>query len=681
MKKILSIAFILISINAFSQVLDPVKWSFSVNKISETEAELIFKAKIDDKWHLYSQFLDEGGPIPTSFNIKDDKNFKKVGKTSETPKPESVYDEMFAMNVKYFSKKATFTQKIKLTTNKAFNISGTIDYMVCDDGRCIPLDKEFQFEIPASEQSSTTEIVAENVDTNSLVKNDTIVKDTAIVETQSEESLNDKNTKSSDNWFLVFLFAFIAGVLTLITPCVFPMIPMTISYFMKGNKPKSEGYKQAYFFGFSIIVIFAILGLILTLIFGKDAMYLISTHWIPNTFFFLVFMFFALSFFGLFEITLPSWMINKSDKQADKGGYVGVFFIALTTVLVSFSCTGPILGAALIELSSGSDNSLVFFISMTGFAFGFALPFTLLAMFPAVLNKLKSGSWLNTVKIVFGFIEIALGLKFLSMADLGANWGILDRETFLSLWIVVFTLLGFYLLGKLKFKGDSDLKSISVYRLFLSIITFSFVVYMIPGLWGAPLKVLSGYVPPLTSQDFDINRTIYENRGNSNENNVDLGDRKYSEILHLPTGFSGFFDLEEAKAYAKKVNKPIFLDFTGKTCANCREMENNVWNDLKVKQFLNDEYVVVALYADANFIELDKNDWITTEEGKIIKTLGKKNLNYQITKFKMNAQPYYVLMDANEKVLTEPRAYNLDVEGFLDFLENGVKEFKKLNTK
>ncbi|MFZ4414835.1 MAG: protein-disulfide reductase DsbD family protein, partial [Bacteroidales bacterium] len=372
-----------------------------------------------------------------------------------------------------------------------------------------------------------------------------------------------------------------------------------------------------------------------------------------------------------------SSLINKSDQNADKGGYLGTFFVAFTTVLVSFSCTGPILGAALIELSSGSNNSMVFFISMMGFALGFAIPFTLLAMFPSVLNRLKSGSWLNTVKIVFGFLEIALGLKFLSMADLGANWGLLDRETFLSLWIVVFALLGFYLLGKLKFKGDNELEKISVQRLMLSIVTFSFVIYMIPGLWGAPLKVLSGYVPPLTTQDFDINKLIIENGGKTSHVS-DLGERKYTDILHLPTGFEGFFDLNEAKAYAKKVNKPIFVDFTGKTCANCREMEANVWNAPEVKKILTENYVIVALYADANFIELAENEWVTTKEGKVIKRLGSKNLNYQITRFNMNAQPYYVLMDWNENILTkENKAYDKTVENFVKFLNEGLEVFKK----
>ncbi len=479
---------------------------------------------------------------------------------------------------------------------------------------------------------------------------------------------------------MVFFVSLGAGLLALITPCVFPMIPMTISFFMKGNKSSRQGRKQAYFFGASIIFMFAVLGLALTLLLGKDAMYIISTHWIPNVIFFIIFMVFAFSFFGLFEITMPSGLINKSDQKADKGGYLGTFFIALTTVLVSFSCTGPILGAALIEMASGSSNSFVFLISMLGFAIGFALPFTLFAMFPSVLKNLKSGSWLNTVKIVFGFIEIALGLKFLSMADLSAGWGILDRETYLALWIVTFSMLGFYLLGKLRFKGDEPLEKIGVPRLFLSLITFAFVVYMIPGLWGAPLKAISGYIPPQTTQDFDLIRINAETAGGSGTVSTSKlpVDRKYAKDLHLPTGFEGFFDLEEAKAYAKQVNKPLFIDFTGKTCANCREMENYVWVDPQVKQRLTEEYVMVALYADVNTIELPESEWVKTKDGKTIKTLGKKNHNFQIEHFNANAQPLYVLMDAEGNLLTkEPKSYDRNIENFVKFLDEGLNNFKK----
>ncbi|MFZ4411981.1 MAG: cytochrome c biogenesis protein CcdA [Bacteroidales bacterium] len=678
---ILLLAFALHTSQGFSQIKSPVKWTYAVNQNTASTAELIITAKIDKAWHLYSQYMEEGGPIVTSFVFNKDKAYQLDGKTSE-PKPHAEYDEMFKMTVKYFNDKAIFKQKIKILSNQDFTVKGSFEYMVCNEGSCIPFqDNTFEFKIKGNPDAvkTSTDITVANTDTLAQVNSKT---DSATPKTDSSnikvKALSSNPLKANGKpVYIIFLAAFLAGLLTLITPCVFPMIPMTISFFMKGSSNRNKGLKQAYFFGFSIVLIFGGLGLLLTLLLGKDAMYIISTHWIPNLLFFMIFMVFALSFFGLFELTLPSSLINKADHNADKGGYIGTFFVAFTTVLVSFSCTGPILGAALIELSSGSNDSMVFLISMMGFAFGFAIPFTLLAMFPSVLSKLKSGSWLNTVKIVFGFLEVALGLKFLSMADLGANWGLLDRETFLALWIVVFTLLGFYLLGKLKFKGDAEVEKISVYRLMLAIITFAFVMYMIPGMWGAPLKKLSGYVPPLTTQDFDLNRLIVENSGGTSHKS-ELGPRKYTDKLHLPTGFDGFFDLNEAKAYAKKVNKPIFVDFTGKTCANCREMEENVWNAPAVKKILTEKYVMVALYADANFIDLPENEWVTTKEGKVIKKLGSKNLNYQITRFNINAQPYYVLMDADENVLSdENKSYDKTVENFVKFLNDGLVAFEK----
>ncbi len=685
-------AFLFCLTTGFSQIFNPVSWQFKTERISDTIAELQLIATIEKDWHIYSQVEVPDGPLPTLITFNPSKGYKLIGKTKES-KPIEEYDDAFETNIKYFSGKAVFKQRIQITSKDPVKITGVVDYQACIGGKCTQSDADFTFNLDGAKTISLAaevpkdETVSKETDSAAVslkAKDSTpVAKDTMTFATADASN----KAKEGKSLWLVFMVAFGMGLLALITPCVFPMIPMTISFFMKSGGNRKKGIRQAWIFGISIILIFAVLGLILTLIFGKDAMYTLSTHWIPNLIFFAIFMLFAFSFFGLFEITLPSWMINKSDQEADKGGIMAPFFIALTTVLVSFSCTGPILGGALIELSSGSTNRLIPLISMLGFAFGFALPFTLLAMFPSVLSKLKSGSWLNTVKIVFGFLEVALGLKFLSMADLGANWGILDRETYLALWIVVFALLGFYLLGKLRFKGDSEVSQISVPRLFLSMITFAFVVYMIPGLWGAPLKALSGYVPPMTTQDFDLDRIIYEytsksGGGGSNTKTEAFAPKKHADQLHLPTGFSGFFDLEEAKAYAKKVNKPIFVDFTGKTCANCREMENNVWNKPEVKSILNDKYVMVALYADANFIDLPESEWVTTSGGKVIKTLGKKNLNYQITRFNMNAQPYYVLMDANENVLTkENKVYDRNVENFVKFLTEGLENFAKQNKK
>ncbi|MBR5729177.1 MAG: thioredoxin family protein, partial [Prevotella sp.] len=480
---------------------------------------------------------------------------------------------------------------------------------------------------------------------------------------------------------VVFLWALLGGILTMFTPCVFPMIPMTVNFFMNSTDNKRASRRQAWFFGFSIVFLFAILGAILTLIFGPEALYFIGTHWIPNLLFFIIFLIFSLSFFGLFEIKMPEKWINKSDEQADKGGLLAPFFIALTTVLVSFSCTGPILGAALVSLSTSTTDRWVSLITMLGFGIGFAAPFTLLAMFPSVLKNMKSGGWLNTVKVVFAFLELAFGLKFLSMADLYCNWGLLDRETYLALWIVIFGLLGIYLLGKLKFKGDEDLQHIGVVRLFLAIIDLAFVVYMIPGLWGAPLKAISGFLPPMETQDFNIERSIEEKASTITYTHGaaadDLGTRKYADKLHMPSGFNGFFDLNEAKAYAKQVGKPVFIDFTGKTCANCREMEHYVWADKEVKELLTTKFVMCGLYVDENTIDLPEEEWVTDNNGRVLKTLGRRNLYYEKSMYNMNAQPYYVIIDGDGKVLTkENYKYDRDVQKFINYLNEGLSNYK-----
>ncbi len=675
---VLSSILTLCFLGVFAQMVNPVKWSYTTKEVKDNVVEIQIKAVVEKGWHLYSQENTKGITQQTVFTYEPSAHYKLVGKTTE-PRYKELTDDLGTD--RFFEKSPViFKQQIKVLSEKDFEIKATVQAQSCMEGKCTMVDKDFTFKIKGIPQKGKidTTVVEAQVDTTTATaisdaKTDTVQK---AVTVQKQDLASDQIKNKS--WWMVFLISFLAGLLALITPCVFPMIPMTVSFFMKGEKTKRQGMRQAYFFGGSIIFIFAVLGLVLTLILGKDAMYIISTNWVPNLIFFLIFMVFAFSFFGLFEITLPSSWINKSDKQSDKGGYLGSFFIALTTVLVSFSCTGPILGAALIEMASGSNNSLVFFISMLGFAVGFALPFTLLAMFPSVMNKMKSGNWLYTVKIVFGFLEIALGLKFLSMADLSANWGILDRETYLALWIVTFSLLGFYLLGKLRFKGDAPVEKISVSRLFLALITFSFVVYMIPGLWGAPLKALSGYVPPMTTQDFNIERSILENGGGKAKVSNLPSDRKYVDQLEMPVGFEGFYDLEEAKAYAKKVGKPIFVDFTGKTCANCREMEYYVWENPQVKSILQDKFVMVALYADVNTIKLSEKEWVKLEDGTVIKTLGKKNLNYQISQFNVNAQPLYVLMDADGNVLTKkPQEYNKDVKNFLRFLNEGLQNFGK----
>ena len=690
-KIFLSLCMLIIaSTTLFAQQINPAKWKYEVKSISDNEAELQFTVSLENNWHIYSQHTDENGPIGLSFNFDKTNDYTLVGNVAE-PKPHEEFDEMFKCTVRSFSGTVVFRQKIKINTSNDFKVTGIMSYQLCNDGSCIaPEDIDFSFNVKGAKATATTaedkiielqtntEVTEETTDTAATVAEET----TAVSETISAEEPATKEGKGGSIWF-IFLTSFGVGLITLLTPCVFPMIPMTINFFMNSGENRKKGMRQAMVFGLSIVFIFGVLGVLLSLIFGPQVMYLIGTHWIPNLIFFVIFLVFALSFFGLFEITLPSWLINKSDEEAEKGGILAPFFIALTTVLVSFSCTGPILGGALIELSAGSTNRLIPLISMLGFAIGFALPFTLLAMFPSVLRNLKSGNWLNTVKVVFAFLELALGLKFLSMADLNAGWGILDRETYLALWITIFGLMGLYLIGKIHFKGDEPGQPVGVGRLFLAIITFAFVVYMIPGMWGAPLKAISGYVPPMTTQDFDLEKSIYESTKNikvsaTAETSSLPTDRKYSDKLHMPTGFDGFYDLEEAKAYAKKVNKPLFIDFTGKTCANCREMEYYVWTDEEVKKILNEEYVMVALYADVNYIEIPEEEWITDSKGRTIKTLGKRNLEYQKNKYNMNAQPYYVLIDSEENVLTkENHKYDRDVNNFVNFLNEGLENFKK----
>jgi thiol:disulfide interchange protein DsbD len=456
---------------------------------------------------------------------------------------------------------------------------------------------------------------------------------------------------------------------------------MTVSFFMKDGEEKAKGKMQAIIYGISIIAIYTFIGSILAVVAGPDIANWLSTHWLPNILFFLIFVIFAASFFGMFEIVLPSWMVNKTDQKADKGGFLGPVFMAVTLVLVSFSCTGPIVGTILVESAGGQVLKPI--IGMLGFSLAFALPFTLFAFFPSLLQGLpKSGGWLNAVKVVLGFLELALGLKFLSIADQTYHWGILDREVYLALWIVIFFLMGLYLLGKIKFAHDSDLPYVSVPRLMLAIITFSFVMYLIPGMFGAPLKALSGYVPPQSTHDFDLNAVIRNNvelyAGSGGGEVEELCDKpKYADFLHLPHGLEGYFDYDQALSCAKEQNKPIFIDFTGHGCVNCREMEANVWSDPKVLKILRENYILLALYVDDK-TKLAEDEWIKSEyDGKMKKTIGKKYADLQITKFGVNAQPFYVLMGHNGEVLTQPRAYDLDVDEFVEFLENGIKNYEQ----
>ena len=686
MKKILSFMLVLsLALMATAQIQDPVKWSFSVKDLNENESELVFTAQLDQGWHLYSQHTDPNGPFPIAFEFTPSADYKRIGGVSE-PKPHEEFDKDFNCTVRSFEGRVVFRQKILRKSEKDFKVKGTYSYQLCNNGSCIaPDDRDFTFSVKGAKVQSPAQA--------DMAEEQEPAADTAVASAQASEDTvaavasahadNAQPEEKHQSLIVVFLFALLGGILTMFTPCVFPMIPMTVNFFMNSTDNKRASRRQAWFFGFSIVFLFAVLGAILTLIFGPEALYFIGTHWVPNLIFFVIFLIFSLSFFGLFEIKMPEKWINKSDEQADKGGLLAPFFIALTTVLVSFSCTGPILGAALVSLSTSTTDRWVSLITMLGFGIGFAAPFTLLAMFPSVLKNMKSGGWLNTVKVVFAFLELAFGLKFLSMADLYCHWHLLDRETYLALWIVIFGLMGFYLLGKLKFKGDEDLPHIGVVRLFLAIVDLAFVVYMIPGLWGAPLKAISGFLPPMTTQDFNIERTIEENAstvvydGSANGAEPLPADRKYADRLQSPAGYHGFFDLDEAKAYARKVGKPIFIDFTGHTCNNCREMEHLVWSDKEVKEIINQKFVLCELYVDEQQIQLPESEWTTDDKGHVLKTLGRRNLYYEKSMFNMNAQPYYVIINADGQVLTkENYKYDRDVQKFIAFLNEGLSNMK-----
>lgn len=690
MKRItLFILCLLATFGVAAQQLDPAKRSFSVKETSSNEAELIVTVKLDKGWHMYSQHTDANGPLPTVFEFTPSSDYQLVGKVAE-PKPHEEMDPLFGCVVKSFEGTVVFRQKIKRLSDKDFTVKGLLSYQLCNDGSCIaPEDHDMVFKVKgaSAQEKAETEDTAAVADTAEAT--DTVAAAVPVVETPSHtETVSAPEEENEEKHSLLgyFLIALGGGILTMFTPCVFPMIPMTVNFFMHGSENKRKGRRQAWFFGLSIVLIFAVIGVVLSAIFGPEVMNTIATNWIPNLIFFAIFFIFALSFFGLFEIKMPEKWVNASDEQADKGGFLAPFFIALTTVLVSFSCTGPIIAAALAGLTtdSGADaetaNRWVSLITMLGFGIGFALPFTLLAIFPQFLKNMKSGSWLNTVKVSFAFIELAFGLKFLQMADIDRNWGLLPRDIYLALWIVIFALWGFYLLGKLRFKGDDEVQHIGVGRLMLAILDFAFVVYMIPGLWGAELKTISGFVPPMSSQDFTIQKIVYEYSGSGPAANADglPMDRKYADKLHVPLGFEAFFDLDEAKAYARKVNKPIFIDFTGKNCANCREMEHYVWPDEQVKTILNNDFVMVSLYCDENTIELPESEWVTDDKGHVLKTLGRRNGYYQRKTYNMNAQPYYVIIDADGRTLTkENHKYDRDVQHFVDWLNEGKANFKK----
>ena len=658
-----------------------VTWTGTAERLDDNAYRIVLEAAIPAGYHMYDMGPYDGGPNATTITFTPNEDVTLEGGVEQLDTPHRYFDELFGMEIGTFSGKARFAQRVKLAAPQAA-LKAQIEWMICDDTSCMPPD-DTELTIAVPEGSAAGEGTVPASRPSDTEAGATGNGPSAALAATTPATAPDA-AGGGTLWSLI-IEAILWGFAALLTPCVFPMVPMTVSFFMKGSGSPALGRFRAAMYGFFIVALYTlpIAAIILvTRILGGDAVTAdifnwLATHWLPNILFFLVFMVFAASFFGAFEITMPSWMVNKTDAKADSKGLAGIFFMALTLVLVSFSCTGPIVGSVLIKSTAGEFWSPI--VTMLAFSVAFALPFTLFAFFPAMLKKLpKSGGWLNSVKVELGFIEVALGLKFLSVADQTYHWGLLDREIYLAVWIVTFSLLGFYLLGKIKFAHDSDMPYLGVGRLALAIVTFSFVIYLLPGMWGAPLKGLSGYLPPLATQDFVAGQggaAAGSTASGEGLRTVEGLKPKYSDFLHLPHGLEGFFDLREAEAYAEKVGKPLFIDFTGHGCVNCREMEARVWSDPEVLAMLRNDYVIVALYSDDKKV-LPENEWVTTESGKVLKSLGKINSRYALTTYGVNAQPYYVLQGRGGKMLVPPRGYDLSVPGFVAFLRSGLEAYR-----
>ncbi|AOW21564.1 protein-disulfide reductase DsbD family protein [Urechidicola croceus] len=659
MKKLISLfIFSLAVFISNAQILDPVKFTTSVEKISDTDFNLVIKADIESGWHLYSQNVPEDGPIPTTIYLKDSLNtFQLIGKPIED-KGHEIDDPVFGMRIKFFEDEAVFKQRIHLLTNNKVDITSEIEYMVCDDSQCLPPTyKDINFSV----QGIAGEFI-EN--TNAIISKpiEKVEKKNAVTNNKTKD-----NPESKKGLWSIFILSFLGGFAALLTPCVFPMIPMTVSFFTKQSKTKAKGIKNAVFYGLSIIAIYVFLGSVVTAIFGADSLNALSTNVWFNLIFFILLVIFAISFFGAFEIVLPSSWGTKIDAQADRGGIIGILFMALALAIVSFSCTGPIVGTLLVE--AASKGGIAPIIGMLGFSSALALPFALFAAFPGWLNSLpKSGGWLNTVKVTLGFLELALAFKFLSNADLVLQLHLLEREIFLAIWIAIFGGLALYLFGKIKLPHDSPSDHISVGRLSLGLIVLSFTIYLIPGLWGAPLKLISGFPPPLHYSESPYGV------GNTKGNTTSLS--QLPEDAHYgPHDIISFHDYEKGMAYAKKVNKPVMIDFTGHACVNCRKMEDYVWPNPKVLEILKNDIVLISLYVDDKR-KLPEDEQIISEiTGKKLRFIGQKWSEFQALKYKTNSQPYYVLVNHNGENLNEPTAYDPNVDNYYNWLKDGLSNF------
>lgn len=658
----LFISFILFALSTTAQIYDPVTWDFSYEKKGDKQYELIFTATIEKNSHIYSMDIPSGGPIPTSFSIDSLSGYKLDGKAFEVTKPVEVLDDAFGFNIKTFSKTAEFRQKIT-ALQSSFTVKGTVNFMACNNATCSP-PKDVEIEIK----------IADNSDNKLVKSNINLGNDTVPV----------RSDRGLLKFFLIALLAGFAGVLT---PCVFPMIPMTVAFFSQGSEERGKAVFRALIFGISIVLIYSSLGIIVSLTSaGAGFANALSTHWIPNTIFFILFVLFAVSFFGAFEILLPNSWVTQADSKVDKGGILAAFFMGLTTVIVSFSCTGPIIGALLVEAASG--DVLRPTIGMLGFGIAFALPFTIFALFPSVMSRIpKSGGWLNSVKVVLGFIMLAFSMKFLMTIDSVYSIGLLSRSLFISIWIVLFSLLGLYLMGKIKFPHDSDLPFIGTFRLFLIIIVFTFVVYLIPGLFGAPLNGLSSFLPSQDNSEFNLPKLIMENRTVSGQASQSVPTSQlcsepiHNDIFDMPLGLKGYFDYKQGLACAKEQGKPVLIDFKGHACANCKRMEAKVWADPEILRRLRDNFVIIALYVDDR-TQLPESEWKTSaSDGKIKKTIGKICEDLEISKYKTNALPLYVITDHEGNALNKPMPTNLNIEEYKKWLDEGVSVFKSQNLK
>ncbi len=687
--------------NADAQILKPGK-IFAEPFEGEAKVgdviELQFRVQIDKNWYMYTTGFDTTcGPLPAEITL--DLNGFTIAGGLKAIGDKSKHDPIFDCEVRYIEGEGMLSQKIKLTKAGPLEIKGIFEIQTCSNvsGQCVAFEGDLFFPVinvkTGSAGVSATPKEPKQTPEKAVIQIDTLSgkagKDTASdsdIKKTTPSAAQEKNKgpilsaeisratdySDDDSTWAYMLIAFILGITSLITPCVFPMIPMTVTFFLKDGQTKKQGIRVAMLFGLSIIVIYTVVGTIFAAAFGAEGLNALATHWLPNLLIFILFIVFALSFLGLFEINAPYQLVNKADRAAEKGGYAGIFFMSATLVLVSFSCTIPLVGNVLVMAAGGQIIKPI--LGMFAYSLAFAIPFTLFAMFPEWLKSLpKSGGWLNTVKVTLGLLELALALKFFSIVDQTYHWGLLDRDVNIAIWIVIFTVLGFYLLGKIRLSSDTVVEKVNVARLLLSISVFSFVVYLVPGLWGAPLKMLAGYLPPMHTHDFDL---IAATRGS--DKNETCGIPLYSDILQLPLGLQGYFDYDQALACAREQNKPLFIDFTGHGCTNCREMEAVVWADPAVLQRLTNDYVVVALYVDDK-TELPEEKWYTSSyDGKVKKTIGKQNADLQIRQLNNNAQPFYVLVGADESVLVAPYSYNRNPKDFVTFLDTGKKKYHDL---